>query len=514
MISLEKIELDLIDNHPDNPRVVLREEVIEGIVANMNGEYPQNHALHVRPFNGRYQVISGHHRKQAAIRKGYDSVWCWVEELSDDEAFMQLATSNNQGELDPLEIGIHAFQAVPLANGGRGKRGGISVYADRIGKKQQYISQLRDAGEVAKHTSQLVGLSKLIGKAQHLAILNKLPSDVWSVCCEWLSDNKCSVVDIQAKADRAKEAFSEISDLQWFPYACVCKKILQTTDFSGASIKKLQSLADSVLVDCIGSNEQLAKDFRLWAIANSGNDSWNVRKVEAKLEEIKAKLSESVQAVSSNWFHGNWRELIGTIENGRIKLLLTDPPYGMGYSSNRRKDKHEDIENDGDISSAKEELLDLLLQVKDKLDENSHLLVFCRWDSEGSFQATLRNCGFTVKGSIVWVKNNHGAGDLKGGFAPKHERIIHAVKGNPPLFVRECDVIESAKESTNNHPTEKPVELLKRLIEATTVEGHFVFDPFGGVASTLVAAKELNRLWAGAEINEEYHKIGASRLGG
>lgn len=515
MISLELVELDLIDNHPDNPRVVLREEVIEGIVANMNGEYPRNHALHVRPLNGRYQVISGHHRKAAALLKGFSSVWCWVEELSDEEAFMQLATSNNQGELDPLEIGIHAFQAVPLSTGGRGSKGsGLKEYAERIGQKLPNVSVYRSAGEVVKRLSQDNSLRDLMGKAKHLGAVHKLPCESWDVLSNWVISSGCSVVDVQSKVDKIKEALEHVSYTEWFPVRSVCEKLLSTNDFTASSIKKLQALADSVLIDCVGVNEVLSEDFLCWAKLEAGCDSWNVRKVEAKLEEIKAKLNASVESVSSNWFLGDWRGALSTIENGRIKLLLTDPPYGMAYSSNRRKDKHEDIANDGDISSAKEELLDLLLQVKDKLDENSHILVFCRWDSEGSFQATLRNCGFTVKGSIIWVKNNHGSGDLKGGFAPKHERIIHAVKGNPPLFVRECDVIESAKEAANNHPTEKPVELLKKLIEATTVEGHFVFDPFGGVASTLVAAKELNRLWGGSEISEEYHKVGSSRLGG
>ena len=507
------IDIDLIDDHPNNPRVVLREDVVDGIAANLEGDFPKQHALHVRNFGDRFQLISGHHRKQAAIKKGLHEVWCWVEDMSDEDAFMALVTSNNQGELDPLEIGIHAFEAVPISKGGRGSKGtGQSLYAERIGKAKSTVSELRNAGEVIVNCS--VDRTVYLGKSQHLCAVHKLPFEAWQSCCDWLASAKCSVADVQSKVDRVKSALEEVENPEWFPVAIVCDKLLGTADFSASSIKKLQALADSVLVDCIDGNAHLAEGFKAWAISEAGKDSWNVRKVEAKLEEIKSKLKESVDSVSSNWHLGDWRDALGTIEDGRIKLLLTDPPYGMGYSSNRRKDKHEDIANDSDLGLAKEELFSMLTQIKDKMDENSHLLVFCRWDSEGAFQATLRNVGFNVKGSIVWVKNNHGAGDLKGGFAPKHERIVHAVKGNPPLFVRECDVIESTKESTSDHPTEKPVELLKRLIEATTVEGQFVFDPFGGVGSTLVAAKELNRLWCGAEISEEYHKVGATRLGG
>jgi site-specific DNA-methyltransferase (adenine-specific) len=114
----------------------------------------------------------------------------------------------------------------------------------------------------------------------------------------------------------------------------------------------------------------------------------------------------------------------------------------------------------------------------------------------------------------VWVKDNHGTGDLKGAFAPKHERVIHAVLGSPLIHDRKPDVLECAKSATSDHPTEKPVGLLKSLIEATTVSGDLVIDPFGGVGSTCVAASECGRSWFGSELEESYYKVGLKRLGG
>ena len=63
------------------------------------------------------------------------------------------------------------------------------------------------------------------------------------------------------------------------------------------------------------------------------------------------------------------------------------------------------------------------------------------------------------------------------------------------------------------HPTQKPVALMKYLIEMTTLKGHTVLDPFCGCGSTLIAAKELGRNYIGIEINEEYYKIVTERLG-
>ena len=61
-------------------------------------------------------------------------MWCWVEDLGDDAAFMELVTSNNQGELSPLEIGIHALKAVPKEQGKKG--GGLAAYAEKVGKSK------------------------------------------------------------------------------------------------------------------------------------------------------------------------------------------------------------------------------------------------------------------------------------------------------------------------------------------------------------------------------------------
>ncbi len=62
------------------------------------------------------------------------------------------------------------------------------------------------------------------------------------------------------------------------------------------------------------------------------------------------------------------------------------------------------------------------------------------------------------------------------------------------------------------HPTQKPLLLMKALIELTTQENQLVLDPFAGSGTTLVAAKELNRHYMGFEINEEYYNNSLDRL--
>jgi len=520
-MELIEIPVACIKDHPKNPRVVLRQDVIDGIACQLKeaGEFSQKHALHVRRIGDEYQVLSGHHRKAAAVAAGLPSVWCWVEELDDDAAFMALVLSNSQGELDPLEIGIHAFEAVPLSKGGRGKKGGLSEYAAKIGKKQPDVSNYRNAGEVLKHIDQPIGLDSFLGRAQHLSAIHKLPRECWQTMAQWIVERSPSVELVKAMADRACECCEAAKGCDWFPVAMITGRCIDTPDFSKTSILACISIADA-LIDILNDSgldatetSRSITDFEQWLRDNAGGDSWNRRKLQARSDEIQATIEVKQTSDQENWRLGDWRDNLDCIEDGSINLLLIDPPYGMDYQSNRRKSKHDTIQSDDSIIQASDELLECIQNLSDKLAASAHILCFCRFDSESAFSAAIRLAGLKVKGSCIWVKDNHGSGDLVGGFAPKHERIIHAVKGSPVLYERHPDVFEFSKCLSSDHPTEKPIDLLCKLIQCTTVEGHLVADVFAGIASSCVAAKSLSRKWFGCEINPDYYSIGCKRLG-
>jgi adenine-specific DNA-methyltransferase len=63
-----------------------------------------------------------------------------------------------------------------------------------------------------------------------------------------------------------------------------------------------------------------------------------------------------------------------------------------------------------------------------------------------------------------------------------------------------------------HHPTEKPLSILRPLIETFTQPGAIVLDPFAGSGSTCVAAQECGRRWIGIELLEQYHAAGLRRL--
>lgn len=141
-------------------------------------------------------------------------------------------------------------------------------------------------------------------------------------------------------------------------------------------------------------------------------------------------------------------------------------------------------------------------------------MCFSRWDVQQVFMDTLRLAGFTVKSVLVWDRMHHGMGDLKGSFAPRYDTCIFATKGRYVLpNGRPDDVIQCQRLNSVElvHPNEKPIALMRQLIEATTVPGALILDPFAGSGSTLAAAALTGRQYIGIEISAEHHATAQRR---
>ena len=510
--------------HPKNPRVALRADVVDAIAADLEerGHMEARHAITVRAVEDGYEIISGHHRHAAAVKAGLEGVPCWVVEMGDDEAYMALATSNNQGELAQLEYGLHAVD-LPEASRGKGNKGSKRLeYAASIGKSKSYVSQAVGAAKVANAVKKFTSVNILIDRAKHLYAIHSAHEALWPVIVPHMLKG-WSVADTEHWVGKVNEFEEPEGCSAWLPLPAVVERFLATKEFSPQTVRKLAEERNAIM-DVIHENREAIEEsgqlaagwmdeVERWLIDNAGGKAWDVRELVAYRLEIEQRIRKSGP---NQWLHGNWRDHVGSIKDGSITVLLTDPPYGMGYQSDHRLDrrkprKHERIENDGH-GEGPVELGECVTAFIPKLAADAHVFVFTNWRNEDAMRTAMADAGLTVRGSLVWVKNNTGMGDPKTTFAPKHERIIHAVKGSPMLFEREADVLEYDRVNTDRHPTEKPVELLARLIEITTVEGQRVADPFAGVGSTCEAAESLGRHYWGCEINEDYWRHGCERL--
>jgi ParB/RepB/Spo0J family partition protein len=198
----ETFAIDLLVPHPLNPRLCLHEDRIKSMTASIKESgFDPAFAIIVRWVGEMLQILSGHHRVEAANRAGLASVPCWVRDLDDEEAYMLLVTSNNQSELSPLEIGLHALH-LDEARGGRGKKGGVSAYADQIGRSRGSVADYRMAAEVAERVPNL--LSELTDKTSQLAVIHKLPEAIWEFAIKRLLKYEWSVKETENRIGQAK----------------------------------------------------------------------------------------------------------------------------------------------------------------------------------------------------------------------------------------------------------------------------------------------------------------------
>jgi ParB-like chromosome segregation protein Spo0J len=164
------------------------------------------HALLVRRQGEGFEILAGHHRAAAARDAGLDAVPCWVRELDDDAAFMALVLANSQSELLPLERGIHALTAQGRATAGRGKKGGLSAYAETVGKTHQLISREVAAAEVWKSATMVADFPpEKIPAARVLAELHAAASWLWPALVSRLTAEGWNVETARGHAGRLKD---------------------------------------------------------------------------------------------------------------------------------------------------------------------------------------------------------------------------------------------------------------------------------------------------------------------
>jgi len=101
-------------------------------------------------------------------------------------------------------------------------------------------------------------------------------------------------------------------------------------------------------------------------------------------------------------------------------------------------------------------------------------------------------------------------------YPPKLQELLNKnikfEKGKIPTDVWQKNNHTTSKEYANWHPTQKPLALLERLIKAYTNEADVVVDIFSGSGSTMIAAKNCNRVFKGCELDQEYYRKSLKRF--
>lgn len=191
-----------------------------------------------------------------------------------------------------------------------------------------------------------------------------------------------------------------------------------------------------------------------------------------------------------------------------IDLIVADPPYLQNYESNHCKHKKfTQIINDD--KGGEKVITEFIQESYRLLKDNSAIYIFCNANKIDFFKTEIEKY-FKIKNIIVWVKNNWTAGDLKGAYAHQYEFLIYATKGRALLNgKRHSDVWNFPRVvgKEQKHPNQKPLALIKQILEKSSKEGDLILDPFAGVGTVAKACSEMNRDNISYEIDEKYYKI-------
>lgn len=234
-------------------------------------------------------------------------------------------------------------------------------------------------------------------------------------------------------------------------------------------------------------------------------------------------------------------EALKTLPDNSVDLIFSDPPYNIGKNFNGKIEKWDTEESYVEWCY---EWLDLCIQ---KLKPNGSFYVMTATQFMPYFDIHLRK-KLTILSRIVWSYDSSGV-QAKKYYGSMYEPILFCVKDKNNYTFNTNDILVEAKtgakrklidyrkavptvynsekvpgnvwefsrvryrmDEYENHPTQKPISLLERIIKASSNEGDLVLDPFSGTFTTCYVAKELNRNSIGIELQDEYVKIGLRRL--
>lgn len=494
-----------------NPRATRTNEQIDRLAERIqrNG-FEITRALWVRASGDGYEVFAGGTRLEAARRAGVDSVPVVLHEGFTDEQVVRLADVDNENDeyhapvlLTDIwadcwrlnEVEGWDFKKIGAAKGisesQAALRARLHLSLPKAAKKAT-VDGVFDEG----HVVPILGVTVDVNSLDPWLTTEQAQTELTA---EVLGKHRGSSVGIKPTVKVVREAAS-----RWKEAITLAETHYKALD-APWNVTLVKQLAKDKARTVADVHKAMTTVTRQQAEAKRREEERLARERDAaeaehQRLERKARHVEYVQSLVSRVQHGDARHLISNAPIG-FRLLLTDPPYGKEYQSNRRTATGEKDTIPFDDAGAVDLLRDVLTQAYPRMADNAHAFIFVDWQHEPDFRTAIQEAGFALKGSLVWVKNNHGTGDLTGSFAPKHERIIHAVKGRPDLNHRHPDVLHGRDAQNSEHPTEKPQDLLRLLIEATTDEGDTVVDPFAGSGSTLYAAYATGRNFYGCEID-------------
>lgn len=203
---------------------------------------------------------------------------------------------------------------------------------------------------------------------------------------------------------------------------------------------------------------------------------------------------------------GDCLERMADIPDGSVDMVLTDVPYNK---VNRKSSGLRNLSKGVADSS--------VFDIKRLIEESvrvtsSSIYVFCGTEQVSDLRSSLVELGLTTR-LCIWEKTNPSPMNGTRLWLSSIECCVFARKPKA-TFNEHCasSVWRCASQRSKIHPTQKPVDLFRRLIEASSNPNDLILDPFGGSGTTAVAAERTGRRWICIEREPSYYYPAVGRV--
>lgn len=222
---------------------------------------------------------------------------------------------------------------------------------------------------------------------------------------------------------------------------------------------------------------------------------------------------------------GDCLDVLRTIPAGSVDAVVTDPPYcsgGRNQATTRGTISKGSRDDDSWLPSdnmGTDSYLWFMREIGRECirvaTDGSQAFVFTDWRIYTTLVTAWESVGWSLKSVVVWDKARGGA--MGSFWRNNHEWVGVFVRGKPrPIAHGSCfNTWTGTKPQGGEHPTEKPVDLVRYLLDATSSTeqgGGVTLDPFCGSGTTGVACMQTGRRFIGVEIDEGYAAIARRRI--
>lgn len=233
--------------------------------------------------------------------------------------------------------------------------------------------------------------------------------------------------------------------------------------------------------------------------------------------------------------HSDYLEFLVTLEDNSIDVVITDPPFFLsngGITCQSGKMVSVDKGDWDKLESITAEVFysELLTELKRVLKPDGSLWMFGTMHNVYILGYLMNNLKFKIMNNITWQKTNPAPNLGCRMFTHSTETILWAKQnekskhyfnyklmkelnnGKQMKDVWTTSTTKKSEKKFGKHPAQKPLEIIERIILASTQEGDTILDPFVGSGTTCVAATKLNRKSIGIDFEKEFIEIAINRV--